>query len=265
MREAGYGEARAGNDEDARAERRFVAGGLAHENPDDSPLDSGDILKQVGREISCVLVELSHEWPEMGRHGNGCQSITSYTTCGRLELSLIQTVSMAIRTAARIARRFLGSQLRTAVIAHVDPLGNSWGWFAGGVPRMHLEPLAPKHRGGARVWLKRRGRRCFELDHIEPGSKLDIGELRGSVRRSRDTIEGAWLQSSELRGWLAYSARDSMVSLYWGTPHQVVRRLPEPGQRPQLLQIDAQANAIRLELNANRIIWLGADDDSDVE
>jgi hypothetical protein len=184
---------------------------------------------------------------------------------GDLELSLIQTVSMAISTATRIARRFLGSQLRTAVIAHVDPLGNSWGWFCDGVQRMHLEPLSPQNHGAARVWLERRGRRCFEVDHIEPGSKLDIGELRASVRRSRDAIEGAWLQSSERRGWLAYSARDAMVSLYWGTPHQVVRRLPEPGQRPQLLQIDAQANAIWLEFKANRVIWLGADDGSDID
>jgi hypothetical protein len=130
---------------------------------------------------------------------------------------------------------------------------------------MHLEPLSPQNHGAARVWLERRGRRCFEVDHIEPGSKLDIGELRASVRRSRDAIEGAWLQSSERRGWLAYSARDAMVSLYWGTPHQVVRRLPEPGQRPQLLQIDAQANAIWLEFKANRVIWLGADDGSDID
>jgi hypothetical protein len=130
---------------------------------------------------------------------------------------------------------------------------------------MHLEPLAPQHRGAARVWLESRGRRCFEVDHLENGSQLDIDELRASVRRSRDTIEGAWLLSSERRGWLAYSARDAMVSLYWGTPHQVVRRLPEPAQRPQLLQIDAQANAVWLEFKANRVIWLGADDGSDVD
>jgi hypothetical protein len=56
-----------------------------------------------------------------------------------------------------------------------------------------------------------------------------------------------------------------MVALYLGTPQQIVRRLPEPAQTPQLLQVDAQTNVIWLEFKANRIIWLGADDGSDVD
>lgn len=130
---------------------------------------------------------------------------------------------------------------------------------------MHLVPLAPEHHGAARVWLESRGRRCFEVDHLMSGNQLDIGELRESVRRSRDTIEGAWLRSAERHGWLAYSARDAIVALYWGSPHQIVRKLRESAQTPQLLQVDAQTNAIWVEFRANRIIWLGADDGSDID
>ena len=183
----------------------------------------------------------------------------------RLELSFIRAVSMPICTAHRVARRFLTSAIRTAVVVHVDRLGNSWGWFASEIPRLHVVPLAPEHLGAARVWLEAGGKRCFEIDHVENGSQLDMGELHAAVSRSRDVIESEWLRSCQLRGWLAYCARDSVIALYFGTPHQLVRRLPQPAQSPRLLQLDTQTNSIWLEFKANRVIWLGADDGSDVD
>jgi hypothetical protein len=169
---------------------------------------------------------------------------------------------MALCTAARVARRFLGSTIRSAVVAHVDPLGNSWGWFADGPPRMHLVPVDPKHVGTARVWLEDRGLRSFEVDYRITGSDLDLDELRESVRESRDRIESEWLRSCDRRGWLAYSSRDAMVAVYFGTSEQIVRTLRESTCVPEILRLDIEANSACLEIRANRIIWWGADDGS---
>jgi hypothetical protein len=166
-------------------------------------------------------------------------------------------------TAARVARRFLGSTTRTAVVAHVDPPGYSWGWFADDTPRMHLVPLEPEHRGAARVWLEDRGIRSFQVDYLTTDSDLDLDQLRESVRRTRDTIESAWLRSCDRRGWLAYSPRDVMVAIYFGTSNQLVRTLHESRCVPEYLQLDIETNSACLEVRANRLIWWGADDGSD--
>lgn len=172
---------------------------------------------------------------------------------------------MPVLTADHVARRFLSSIVRTAVIAHVDPLGYSWGWFADDVPRMNLVPMAPEHRGTARVWLERDGYRAFEVERLPPGTALDIDELRESVKRTRDSIESAWLVTCQRKRWLAYSPRDAVVALYMGTPNQVVRRLREACYVPESLQIDVATNAACLETRLNRLIWHGADDGSDAE
>lgn len=170
---------------------------------------------------------------------------------------------MHASTARRVARSYLGSTTRTAVIAHVDPIGNSWGWFADDTPRMHLVPMDPEHRGTARIWLEDRGVRCFKVDHAQPSAGLDIDELRESVHRTRDTIESAWLQSAERKGWLAYCAGDATIGMYFGTLYQFVRRLRDSPPSPELIQPDVSTNAIWLEVKANRVIWQGADDGSD--
>lgn len=170
---------------------------------------------------------------------------------------------MPYRVAHRVARRYLDSTIRTATVAHVDPVGNSWGWFADDTPRMHLVPMAPEHRGVARVWLEQQGVRSFDVDYLRSGTDLDVDQLFESVSRTRDTIESAWLRSCARRGWLAYSPRKAWVTLYFGTPHQVVRRLRESCYVPEFLQLDAETNAACLEVRANRIIWHGADDASD--
>jgi hypothetical protein len=180
-----------------------------------------------------------------------------------LELPFIALEGMLICSAPRVARRYLTSKIRTAVVAHVDPLGNSWGWFSDDTPRLHLVPLTPEHRGVARVWLEIRGVRCFEIDHAQNNPGIDLAELRESVRRTRDSIESAWLRSCERKGWLAYSPRDAMVALYFGTPHQFVRYLRDSTYAPEYLHLDVASNAVCLEMCANRLIWLGADDGSD--
>jgi hypothetical protein len=168
-------------------------------------------------------------------------------------------------SAHRVARRYLSSVSRTAVTAHVDPLGISWGWFADDTPRMHLVPMAPEYRGTARVWLEDRGLRSFQVDHVQRGTALNISELRESVRRTRDSVESAWLRSCERRGWLACSHRDATVAMYFGTPHEFVRRLRESACVPEAMQLDVETNSACLEVRATRIIWRGADDGSDAE
>jgi hypothetical protein len=170
---------------------------------------------------------------------------------------------MALHTPHRVARRYLGSTVRTAVIAHVDPIGNAWGWFSDDVPRMNLVPMDPEHRGAARVWLERGGYRAFEVERVQPGTALDIDGLRESVKRTRDSIESAWLVTCQRKRWLAYSPRDAVVALYVGTPNQVVRRLHDSCYVPEFLQLDVATNAACLEARLNRLIWHGADDGSD--
>lgn len=170
---------------------------------------------------------------------------------------------MVSRSASRVARRYLSSTSRIAVIAHVDPIGHSWGWFADDTPRMHLVPMAPRHRGAARVWLEDRGLRSFQVDHVQSSNGLDIDALRESVSRVRDTIESAWLRSCERHGWLAYSHGDATVTIYFGTPGQFVRRLRESVCVPESIQLDVDTNSVCLEVRANRVIWRGADDGSD--
>jgi hypothetical protein len=166
-------------------------------------------------------------------------------------------------TADRVARRFLGSSVRTAVVAHVDPLGNSWGWFANGPPRMHLVPVDPTHVGTARVWLEERGTRSFQVEFRATYCDLDLDELRASVIRARDAIESAWLRSCDLPGWLAYSPRDAMVAIYFSTSEQIVRRLHDSRWDPESLQLNVEENSACLEVRINRLIWWGADDGSD--
>lgn len=172
---------------------------------------------------------------------------------------------MPVLTADRVARRFLSSTVRTAVIAHVDPLGNSWGWFADAPPRMHLVPVDAAHHGAARVWLENRGTRCFQVDHCSRYTQTDLDELRESVSRTRDTIESGWLRSCDKKGWLAYSPQDAMVAIYFGTANQVVRRLRDSTYAPEFLQFDLDTNSACLEVRLNRLIWNGADDGSDAE
>lgn len=164
---------------------------------------------------------------------------------------------------ARVARRYLGSFLRTAVVAHVDPLGNSWGWFADGPPRMHLVPVDPTHVGTARVWLEDRGTRSFQVDFRATYCDIDLDELRESAKKSRDRIESEWLRSCDRRGWLAYSPRDAMVAIYFGTAEQIVRRLHESRWEPECLKLDLEANSAKVAFRVNRLIWWGADDGSD--
>jgi hypothetical protein len=171
---------------------------------------------------------------------------------------------MTICTAARVVRRFLSSNVRTAAIAHVDPLGNSWGWFADDVPRMSLVPMDPEHHGAARVWLERGGYRAFEVDH-QQSNDLDLDELRASVSKTRDSIESAWILHIAKKGWLRYSPRNATLELYPGTPNQLVRRLQESKYAPEFLQLDVETNSACLEVRANRLIWWGADDGSDAE
>lgn len=198
--------------------------------------------------------------------GNGADPLSTtppHRTQSVVSLFSCASMSMPLCTASRVARRFLASTIRTPITAHVDPLGHAWGWFADCTPRMHIVPMAPEHRGAARVWLERGGHRAFEIDHIESGTGLDPDELRSSVLKARDTIEAAWLCSCESRGWLAYSPREATIALYFGTPHQLVRRLRESALVPDLIQPDASTNSIWLEVRANRLIWQGADDGSD--
>lgn len=177
----------------------------------------------------------------------------------------LDRVLMPVLTADRVARRFVSSTVRTAAIAHVDPLGYSWGWFSADTPRMHLVPMDPEHHGVARIWLERAGYRAFEVDRLQPGTGLDIDELRESVKRTRDSVESAWLLTCQRKRWLAYSPRNVVVALYFGTPNQVVRRLRESCYVPESLQLDVATNAACLETRLNRLIWLGADDGSDAE
>ena len=172
---------------------------------------------------------------------------------------------MAIRTSDRVVHRFLRSSIRTAVVAHVDPLGHSWGWFADGPPRMHLVPMAPEHLGAARVWLDYRGVRCFRVDRLADGAGLDLEELRESVCRTRDTIESAWLRTCELRGWLAYSGREMVIGIYVGTDNQLTRSLREVQYQPELVQLDVATNSACIGVRANRLIWHGADDGRDAQ
>jgi hypothetical protein len=172
---------------------------------------------------------------------------------------------MPSRSSVRVARRFLDSTLRTAVVAHVDALGNTWGWFADEVRRMHLVPMVPKYRDAARVWLEDAGIRCFQVDHVNSGLNLDLDQLHESVSRTRDTIESAWLRSCERRGWLSYSARHAAIALYFGTPTQLVRKLNESSYAPEFLQLDVHTNAAGIEVRVNRLIWRGADDGSDAK
>lgn len=165
--------------------------------------------------------------------------------------------------AARVARRYLGSLLRTAVVAHVDPLGNSWGWSATGPPRMHLVPVDPRHVGTARVWLEDRGTRSFQVDFRATYCDIDLDELRESAKKSRDRIESAWLSSCDKKGWLAYSPRDAMIAIYFGTGEQIVRRLRESRWEPESLRLDPEANSANVGFRLNRLIWWGADDGSD--
>jgi hypothetical protein len=168
------------------------------------------------------------------------------------------------RSADRVVRRFLASTSRTAVVAHTDPIGNAWGWFTDNVPRMHLEPMSPEQRGMARIWLERRGYRCFEVDYLKSGTGLDLEELRMSVVKTRDTIEGTWLRTCALRGWLHYSPRNAAITLYANTPCQMTRRLRESVYVPEFLQLDADTNSVCLEVRANRVIWWDANDGAGV-
>jgi hypothetical protein len=172
------------------------------------------------------------------------------------------SVIMSVLTAERVARRFLSSTVRTAAIAHVDPVGNAWGWFADDTPRMHLVPMDPQHYGTARVWLESGGYRAFEVDHHQ-SADLDLDELRASVSKTRDSIEGAWNRYIAKKGWLRYSPRS--LALYSGTPYQLVRRLRDSAYAPEILQLDVETNSAYLEVRANRLIWWGADDGSDAE
>jgi hypothetical protein len=171
---------------------------------------------------------------------------------------------MPLLTADRVASRFVSSTVRTAAVAHVDPLGYSWGWFSDDIPRMSLVPMDPAHRGAARVWLESGGYRAFEVDHHQ-SDDLDLDELRASVTKTRDSIEQAWLVHSAKKGWLRYSPRDAILVLYMGTPYRLVRRLRESAHVPESLQLGVTTNSACLELRANRLIWHGADDGSDAE
>lgn len=171
---------------------------------------------------------------------------------------------MSDQTRHRVARRYLESANKTAVLAHVDRDGYRWGWLDGNVRRLHLVPLDDVFRGAARVWLEdRRGDRSFELDFALEPVEFDFDALRASVSRSRDTIEASWLRSCEAKGWLMYSPRDAMISLHSGTPYELVRRLKGAAFIPEFLQLDTQANTACLEVRLNRVIWTGCDDGSD--
>jgi hypothetical protein len=119
---------------------------------------------------------------------------------------------------------------------------------------MHVVPLAPEHRGAVRVWLEDRGIRCFRVDYLKADSVLDMDALRESVRRTRDTIESAWLRSCARHRCLAYSPGNATITLYRGTGNQIVRRVRDSVQPPEALQLDVGTNAACLKVPFSGVV-----------
>jgi hypothetical protein len=254
----------ANDNEDAWPQCRFIAGRLVPEHPNYSACEACCFRAKAAREESRVLVKSRDETLGGARHAlfqpspkrRRAQAASSFLSYPRR--------GMHVSTARRVTRSYLSSTVRAAAIAHVDPVGNAWGWFVNDTRRMHLTPMDPEHRGAARVWLERDGYRAFEVDHHQ-SADLDMDALRASVSKTRDSIESAWILYIAKKGWLRYSPRNAILALHMGTPQQLVRRLRESAYVPEFLHLDVTTNSACLELRANRLIWQGADDGSDAD
>lgn len=172
---------------------------------------------------------------------------------------------MPDRIALRVTRRYVTTSLRrTAVLAHVDRDGVRWGWFSDNTPRMHLEPFDSEHRGEARVWLEDgRGVRSFQIDREPVDEVVNMDALRASVARTRSTIEAAWIRTCALRGWIDYSPADKTITLYGGSPDELVRSVRSLPILPEEMQIESGTNTLYVGVKLNRVLWRGRDDGSD--
>jgi len=89
-----------------------------------------------------------------------------------------------------------------------DVVGDSWGFFSREDQRMHLQTTKRRKKSNlSKVWLERRGVRCFEKATWR-FSQSEFRELQQTVEENRYDIEVEWIDLMVEKGWMKIQGFD---------------------------------------------------------
>ncbi len=151
---------------------------------------------------------------------------------------------MASKIVKNVVDRFRDKTAMAVVLRGV--VNHDWGWFSREDPRMHLQTVDQKSRGGrgrAKVWLETQGQRTFEWAE-GPISGPDRKKLQAKVVADRQSIEALWVEFMIRNRWLKAEVSGSIVTLtaYPGQHNAFVRRIDLTKELPGAYDPQTQPN-----------------------